>query len=36
MKAKVFRITAWMLMAFVALFVFRLVYGYTDPYMKGH
>lgn len=36
MKAKVFRVTAWVLMGWVVLFVFRLIYGYTDPYMKGY
>lgn len=36
MKSKVFRVTAWLMAGFVLLFAFRLLYGYTDPYMKGY
>ncbi len=36
-KAKrIMRLVKWFLLGFVALYVFRLVYGYTDSNMKGY
>jgi hypothetical protein len=35
-RKRIFRLITWFLLGFTALFIFRLIYGYTDSNMKGY